>query len=132
MGPEGGRRPSAGGVLCGLTAAVVAKVLLLALNLVGGILACSLIGAPPPPAPPPRHPPPPPPPPSHALGSPPPVAVRPDQLRERGAPRTATPAATPAASSSDPARGTRAGGLPDEVREDRARDVQIRFARALR
>ena len=51
MGPEGGRRPSAGGVLCGLTAAVVAKVLLLALNLVGGILACSLIGAPPPPAP---------------------------------------------------------------------------------
>ena len=132
MGPEGGRRPSAGGVLCGLTAAVVAKVLLLALNLVGGILACSLIGAPPPPAPPPRlllHPPPPP---SHALGSPPPVAVRPDQLRERGAPRTATPAATPAASSSDPARGTRAGGLPDEVREDRARDVQIRFARALR
>ena len=131
MGPEGGRRPSAGGVLCGLTAAVVAKVLLLALNLVGGILACSLIGAPPPPAPPPRLLLPSPPP-SHALGSPPPVAVRPDQLRERGAPRTATPAATPAASSSDPARGTRAGGLPDEVREDRARDVQIRFARALR
>ena len=57
MGPEGGRRPSAGGVLCGLTAAVVAKVLLLALNLAGGILACSLIGAPPPGAPSPSPPP---------------------------------------------------------------------------
>ena len=50
---------SAGGVLCGMTAAVAAKVILLALNLLGGILACSLIGALVPPAPPPRLPPPP-------------------------------------------------------------------------